>query len=107
MDDMDPFRDKTAIVTGGASGIGRALGEELGRRGAQVILADMNEALLEETVASLADRGYMVKGTALDVTDFEAVRKLVEETAREHGRLDLYLQQRGRRPSGRGRGYLH
>lgn len=95
MDGMDPFRDKTVIVTGGASGIGRALGEELGKRGACIILADLNEALLEETVAFMADRGYMVMGAALDVTDFEAVKRLVEETAREYGGLDIIFNNAG------------
>ena len=95
MADRDPFREKTAIVTGGASGIGRALGEELARRGARVILTDINVVLLEETVTSLADRGFTVEGTPLDVTDFAAVRKLVEDTSREHGRLDFIFNNAG------------
>jgi NAD(P)-dependent dehydrogenase (short-subunit alcohol dehydrogenase family) len=92
---LDLFEGKSAIVTGGASGIGRALGEELGRRGAHVILADVNEALLEETVSSLAERGYKARGTVLDVTDFVAVRKLVEDTASEHRRLDYIFNNAG------------
>jgi NAD(P)-dependent dehydrogenase (short-subunit alcohol dehydrogenase family) len=92
---LDPFAGKTAIVTGGASGIGRALGEELGRRGARVTLADVNEGLLEETVGDLAGMGYKVKGTALDVTDFEAVKRLVSDTTSEHGRLDYMFNNAG------------
>jgi NAD(P)-dependent dehydrogenase (short-subunit alcohol dehydrogenase family) len=92
---VDAFKGRTAIVTGGASAIGRALGEELGRRGSSVILADLNEALLEEVVGSLAGEGYAVKGAALDVTDSEAVRKLVEDTVREHGRLDFMFNNAG------------
>ena len=95
MDGMDSFRDKTVIITGGASGIGKALGAELGKRGARVTLADLNEALLGETVASLVDSGYKVKGATLDVTDFEAVKRLVEETAREYGRLDYIFNNAG------------
>ncbi len=95
MDSADNFRGKAAIVTGGASGIGRALGEELGRRGAQVVLADVNEALLEETVCSLAARGYTTRGALLDVTDFAALEKLVNDTVSEYGRLDIMFNNAG------------
>jgi NAD(P)-dependent dehydrogenase (short-subunit alcohol dehydrogenase family) len=95
MEGSDAFRGKAALITGGASGIGRALGEELGRRGARVVLSDVNEALLEETVGSLAARGYTTRGAVLDVTDFEAVKGLVEETAAEHGKLDYIFNNAG------------
>ncbi len=95
MKDLHPFEGKTAIVTGGASGIGRALGEELARRGALVTLADVNAAVLEETAGSLAAGGHVVKGVALDVTDFEAVKKLVDDTVSERGRLDYMFNNAG------------
>jgi len=86
---------KAAIVTGGASGIGRALGEELAQRGALVILADVNAPLVEEAAASLSERGYEVKAAVLDVTDYEAVRKLVSDTVSERGRLDYMFNNAG------------
>jgi NAD(P)-dependent dehydrogenase (short-subunit alcohol dehydrogenase family) len=92
---MDIFEGKTAIVTGGASGIGGALGEEMASRGALVTLADVNAALLEEAVSSLKAKGYKVKGMALDVIDFEAVKKLVDDTVSEHGRLDYMFNNAG------------
>jgi NAD(P)-dependent dehydrogenase (short-subunit alcohol dehydrogenase family) len=95
MDGMDTFQDKVVIVTGGASGIGKALSEELGRRGARIILADLNETLLGETVALLVDKGYMANGATLDVTDYGAVKELVEETAREYSRLDFMFNNAG------------
>ncbi len=92
---MNPFRDKTAIVTGGASGIGRALGEELARRGARVILADINEGLLKETAESIAKAGGQVKSVTLDVRDAEAVRKLVDDTVADYGWLDYMFNNAG------------
>lgn len=92
---MDPFARKTAIITGGASGIGRALAEELCRRGALVTLADINASLLGETVGALAGRGYDVVGAPLDVTEFEAVKKVVEDTVRARGRLDYMFNNAG------------
>lgn len=92
---MNIFLEKTAIVTGGASGIGRALGEELARRGACVVLADMNEKLLAETVNSIKRTGNCAKGVRLDVTDVEAFKRVVDETVSEHGRLDYIFNNAG------------
>jgi NAD(P)-dependent dehydrogenase (short-subunit alcohol dehydrogenase family) len=92
---MDAFTDKIVVITGGASGIGRALGEELGRSGARVILADINADLLSETGDQLIASGYQVATAALDVRNFEAVKRLIEETAREHGRIDYLFNNAG------------
>jgi len=92
---MDIFAGKTVIVTGAASGIGRELSEELAGRGADVILADINSEPLEETTSSLLDAGFSARAAVLDVTDFEAVRKLVEDTEAQHGRLDYIFNNAG------------
>ncbi len=92
---MDCFAEKTAIVTGAASGIGLALSAELGRRGAVVTLADINAELLETSVRSLKEKGYRVAASALDVTDFDAVSKLVGETVAQHGHLDYIFNNAG------------
>jgi NAD(P)-dependent dehydrogenase (short-subunit alcohol dehydrogenase family) len=90
-----PFNDKIAVVTGGASGIGRALGEELCRSGARVVLADLNAELLSRTGEELRASGHQVETVALDVRDFEAVKRLIEETARKHGRIDYLFNNAG------------
>ncbi|MBI4833114.1 MAG: SDR family oxidoreductase [Candidatus Lindowbacteria bacterium] len=92
---MGMFSGKTAIVTGGASGIGKALGQELASRGANVILADVNAKLLEDVAGSMSKAGHKVHPTALDVCDFAAVRKLVEDTTVRHGRLDYLFNNAG------------
>jgi NAD(P)-dependent dehydrogenase (short-subunit alcohol dehydrogenase family) len=92
---MGTFGEKVAIITGGASGIGRALGEELARRGANVILVDLNEPLLKKTVESIRRAGYDAKGARLDVTDVEEVKRVVNETVAEHGRLDYIFNNAG------------
>ena len=90
---MSAFSGRTAIVTGGASGIGRALVEGLVARGARVVIADVNEALARETAAALGDG--KAEARCVDVTDADAVRHLVEETARAHGRLDYLFNNAG------------
>ena len=92
---MDTFNAKTVIVTGGASGIGRAVGEELARRGAVVTLADIDATLVEEVAGGLTGQGCDVKAVVLDVTDFEAVKRLVDDTVSEHGRLDYMFNNAG------------
>jgi NAD(P)-dependent dehydrogenase (short-subunit alcohol dehydrogenase family) len=92
---MDLFKDKVAIVTGGASGIGKALGRELLARGAAVVLADINAEALAGVVESMAAAGGGVRGARVDVIDPEAVRALVAETVKEHGRLDYMFNNAG------------
>ncbi|MBW1841296.1 MAG: SDR family oxidoreductase [Deltaproteobacteria bacterium] len=92
---MTVFTDKTAIITGAASGIGRALGVELARRGAIVVMADVQTKMLEEVVESITQGGYKVKAVTLDVTDFEAVKALVSDTVAQYGRLDYIFNNAG------------
>jgi NAD(P)-dependent dehydrogenase (short-subunit alcohol dehydrogenase family) len=90
------FRGAVAVVTGAASGIGRALSGELARRGATVVLADIDEAGAKDAARSLAPASpSQVSGVALDVSDAEAFASLVERTAREHGHLDFLFNNAG------------
>ncbi|MBK7974634.1 MAG: SDR family oxidoreductase [Deltaproteobacteria bacterium] len=92
---MTPFEGRTAIVTGGASGIGRALGAELARHGARVVLADLDGAAAERAAAELAARGGAASAAALDVTDAGQVEDLVRRVQGDHGRLDLMFNNAG------------
>jgi NAD(P)-dependent dehydrogenase (short-subunit alcohol dehydrogenase family) len=90
------YEGKVAIVTGAASGIGRALAGALARRGATVVLADIDEAGVKMAADALAaGPPGRASGTALDVTDATAVADLVERTARDHGHLDLVFNNAG------------
>jgi NAD(P)-dependent dehydrogenase (short-subunit alcohol dehydrogenase family) len=89
------FKDKVTIITGGASGIGRAVGLELARRGAVLVLSDVNIDGAEEVASAIRDSGGKATAEHLDVTDPEKVQKLVEETAAEHGRLDYIFNNAG------------
>jgi NAD(P)-dependent dehydrogenase (short-subunit alcohol dehydrogenase family) len=92
---LSHFKDKVAIVTGGASGIGRALCEELGQRKAHVIVADINVEGAEKVAAGITLAGGLAGGVHLDVTQAENVRKLVEQTAAEEGHLDFMFNNAG------------
>jgi NAD(P)-dependent dehydrogenase (short-subunit alcohol dehydrogenase family) len=74
-------REASAIVTGGASGIGRALAEELGGRGLHVVVADRQRELADEVAEGIRGRGGAAAAAPLDVRDREAFRRLAAETA--------------------------
>jgi NAD(P)-dependent dehydrogenase (short-subunit alcohol dehydrogenase family) len=87
---------QVAIVTGGASGIGRALGAALVRRGDQVVLADVEGEAASEVARQLTAMGPGAASAApVDVRDAAAVAALVTDTAGRHGRLDLMFNNAG------------
>ena len=92
---MSIFKDKICIVTGGASGIGRSLCSLLARQGAYVAMVDINLEPLEKAAEPLLENGLKVKVVGLDVTDELAFKKVIEDTAAEHGRLDYLFNTAG------------
>ena len=91
----DSLTGQVAIVTGGGSGIGEGLCLELARRGAQVVVADVNGADAERVAAAIADHGGQATASTVDVAREEDVRRLVEDTASAHGRLDYLFNNAG------------
>jgi NAD(P)-dependent dehydrogenase (short-subunit alcohol dehydrogenase family) len=89
------FDGATAVITGGASGIGRALGEELAKRGCDVVLADLQIELAEEVASRIRLSGGRAESMKTDVTDFPAMEKLFQETVRRTGRLDYVFNNAG------------
>jgi len=92
---MGIFQDKIVIVTGAASGIGKAVCEQLSKAGAKLVMADINEALLKETAQSISKGGHYAKPVVLDVRDFPAVKKMVDDAVAEHGRIDYIFNNAG------------
>lgn len=89
------YQGAVAVVTGGASGIGRALGSALARRGAEVVLADRDDGPAEDAAAEIRSAGDSATAAHLDVRDGESFRRLVEATHERHGRLDLLFANAG------------
>lgn len=89
------YEGATAVITGGASGIGRALGQELARRGAEVILADLQVELAQEVAEGIRSRGGKSTAVKLDVTDYPALENVVRETFSRTGRLDYLFNNAG------------
>ncbi len=92
---VDYFRDKIAIVTGGASGMGRAVCEQMGSYGTTLVVADINDEGAQEVAGTIVADGGKARAAKLDVTKQGDFDDLVRETARENGRLDLIFNNAG------------
>ncbi|MBW2144882.1 MAG: SDR family oxidoreductase [Deltaproteobacteria bacterium] len=92
---MNYFKDKITIVTGGASGMGRAICEQMGQLGATLVVTDIDYDGAIKVADSINAGGGKAVAAKLDVTQQEEVENIINETAREHGRLDLIFNNAG------------
>jgi NAD(P)-dependent dehydrogenase (short-subunit alcohol dehydrogenase family) len=95
MVDLEYYQDKICIVTGGNSGIGYALCEELLKRGAVVYMAGRNPEKVKKSAEQLSDYGNQIKTLIMDVTDEKQVKNAIEDTAARKGRLDFLFNNAG------------
>lgn len=89
--------DKVAVITGagGARSIGRATAQLFAERGARVVLADINEAALEQAVKELAGQGHDVLGVPADVASLTSVEALASTAWDHYGRVDIAFLNAG------------
>ena len=97
---MSVQKDKTlsgkiALVTGGAGGLGRAIAALLLSRGATVIISDFNDARLAEAKAALSRDAGAVATTHVDNRDVAKIAKAIETLTREHGGIDILINNAG------------
>ncbi len=89
------FNGGVAIITGGASGIGRGFGEALAARGCEVVLADLQIDLAREAAAGINASGGKATAVEVDVVDREAVVSVVQQTVERCDRLDYMFNNAG------------
>ncbi len=92
---MNEFTDKVAVVTGAASGIGRAIAEGCAQQGMKVVLADVEVAALEEVEDSLRGQGAEVLAVPTDVSDAASVATLADKTLSHFGAVHLLCNNAG------------
>lgn len=89
------LRGKTAVVTGGAGGIGQALGRRFGREGMKVVLADVLAEPLAEATRALVDEGVDAVGVVTDVTDYSSTEALATESLARFGAVHVVCNNAG------------
>ncbi len=92
---MQDLKDKVAVVTGGASGIGRGIARALAHEGSQVVVADVELSPAEEVAEELTGLGVRSLAVVCDVTDRASVEALAQRAFAEFGRVDLLCNNAG------------
>ena len=92
---MFDLEGKVALVTGSAQGIGRAIALNLAQGGARIVLTDMREPKLDEVVKEIETQGGKAIRFVVDVTDREAVRKVVDQSLETWERIDILVNNAG------------
>lgn len=89
------LKDKVAIITGGARGIGREIALEFARGGAAIALVDIDSQALARTKEEIASLGANVLSFSVDVTDFAQVEEMVNKTLDKFKKIDILINNAG------------
>lgn len=92
---MRDFKNKVVVITGGATGIGKALADKFGAEGAKVILCARRENRLQEAANDLSSRGVEARYKVCDVSNLDDVRALADFAWNEFGRVDVLVNNAG------------
>jgi len=91
----DRFKDKIAIITGGADGIGKGIAFRLGKEGANVILLDKNKNLLKNTIDNFKKYNINVHGYKLDISSSSQVSEVILKIEKRWKRIDILIHSAG------------
>jgi len=92
---MKDFSGKVAVITGGASGVGRSLAFELGRLGAKIAVGDVDESAMAQVLKDLGDENIEAIVAPCDVTSEDSLNQLAERAEETFGSLDLVFANAG------------
>src|SRR5678810_971135 len=85
---MKRFENQSAIITGGAEGLGKGIAERIVSEGGKVFLFDINQPMLEKTIQDFKNKGFYAEGLLIDVSSessvVEAIRQVEEKTGQIH-----------------------
>jgi NAD(P)-dependent dehydrogenase (short-subunit alcohol dehydrogenase family) len=92
---MQDFNGKVAVITGGASGVGRSLAFSLGRRGAKVVIGDVDKAAMEQVLVDLGAENIEAQVEFCDVTSTDSLNALADKAEQAFGAIDLVFANAG------------
>ena len=89
------FKDKVAVVTGGASGLGKCIATEFAKAGANVIVIDRNSEKADQTAQELHNMGVKSMSSDIDITNYQEVERVMEMVNTNFGRIDILINCAG------------
>ncbi|HMP98876.1 MAG TPA: SDR family oxidoreductase [Cyclobacteriaceae bacterium] len=89
------MKDKVIIITGGSSGIGKALAEEFGKKGAKILITGRTASALDDTVNQLSAKGIEINSIIADVSLEEDNKRMADEAVRLYGKIDVLINNAG------------
>lgn len=92
---MMDLKDKVAVITGGANGIGLAIAEQLGREGMKLVIGDIQADAIDQAIATLRDHGFEALGVQTDVSRFEDVEALAQTALAAFGKVHVLVNNAG------------
>jgi len=104
---MKELKGKVAVITGGAGGIGRAMAERFGQEGMKVVVADLKQEALDDTVDELRGLGFEAIGVRTDVSKLESVEALRDATLAEFGAVHVLCNNAGVASGAKGKIWEH
>ena len=92
-------KNRVAVITGSAGGLGKGIAERLARDGFKIVLSDINEDALAKTEQEFKDAGHGVLAVKADVSSRDDQKKLVKAATDKFGRVDVFVNNAGINPS--------
>ena len=92
---MNRFENQIAVISGGAEGLGKGIATRLASEGCKVVLFDINESLLEQTVNDFKKKGFTAEGVVTDVASENAVKQGFEQVEKQSGKVDIVVNSAG------------
>ncbi len=89
------LKNKVAVITGAANGLGRETALTFAREGAKIVVADINETAGEKVVAEIARQGGVASFTTVNVANAESANQMVQHALTQYGRLDILINNAG------------
>ncbi len=92
---MKRFEKQVAVITGGGNGLGRGIAELIGSEGGRVVLLDVNDTLIQKTVAEFSEKGYDVLGIQTDVSSEQSVISAINQAEEKFNKIDIMVNCAG------------
>jgi NAD(P)-dependent dehydrogenase (short-subunit alcohol dehydrogenase family) len=92
---MERFKNQVAVISGGADGLGKGIAELIASEGGSIVLLDINDTILQKTVAVFKENGYDVIGVQTDVSSEDSVVAAINQAEKQYGKIDIMVNCAG------------